>query len=307
VLSADWHRFQFSSGELERGLVNLNEHLNEFIPRMGSGISLISSQNGINVKIDEFAKDCVSDNLKIGSAMLNKAPRDCPKLPLYIGIYNPTQGIIKDLHRVEREQIDTSVERTEQFMNEIANAAATINFSMLPFNPTEEIIRDRNRVKQEQKKIDTPIVVTTRQFMTVIAAAAEKINSNFLWLDLRHSEAGLIFCRAFEGMPKETKDILKNNLLSVALGPAEPISKNMAKDADNIYSEKDRFTKRFAEPFMDNPDYNIRVIACISSIGEFSLYIADHARVGTTYDTALKERINELRKTFGFYNGKKHE
>jgi hypothetical protein len=93
----------------------------------------------------------------------------------------------------------------------------------------------------------------------------------------------------------------------VALGPAEPISKNMAQDSDNIYSEKDRITKRYAEPFMDNPDYNIRVIACISSIGEFSLYLADHARTGTTYDTALQKKIDDLQREMRFYNGKEHE
>ena len=95
--------------------------------------------------------------------------------------------------------------------------------------------------------------------------------------------------------------------MSIALGPAEPISDKMAKEAVNFYSEKDGITKRYAEPFLNNPHYDIRIIACISSWGEFSMYIADHARAGTTYDTALDDQIKEFNRAYGFYNGELHE
>jgi hypothetical protein len=104
VMSADWQRFDFSSEELAKGTFNLEEHLGEFIPKSGSPISIITSQNGINVKLDEFVENCKSDNAKIASAMVNKAPRDCPELPLYVGIYNPTHGLIQDLDRVFQEK-----------------------------------------------------------------------------------------------------------------------------------------------------------------------------------------------------------
>lgn len=168
-------------------------------------------------------------------------------------------------------------------------------------NPTQGFIKDLRRVSNEKKHKDTPIVESTRYLMTVIANEAHKINSNFLWLDLRHSEAGLIFCRAFEGMNEPTQDTLHKHLLSVTLGSAEPISNTMTKEAVNLYSEKDSITKRYAEPFMNNLDYDIRIIACISSGGEFSMYIADHARAGTTYDTALYDQFKDLNQEHGFY------
>jgi hypothetical protein len=108
-------------------------------------------------------------------------------------------------------------------------------------------------------------------------------------------------------MPDKAREILQKNLLNVALGPAECISDEMAKKAVNIFSEKDSITKRFAEPFLNNPHYDIRIIACISPRGEFSMYIADHARAGTTYDRALNAQIKELNKTYGFYKGESRE
>jgi hypothetical protein len=81
----------------------------------------------------------------------------------------------------------------------------------------------------------------------------------------------------------------------------------MTKAAVNIYSEKDYITKRFAKPFLNNPDYDIRIIACISPRNEFSMYIADHARSGTTYDDALKEQIKDVNRKYGFFKGNKHE
>ena len=81
----------------------------------------------------------------------------------------------------------------------------------------------------------------------------------------------------------------------------------MAKEAVNFYSEKDHITKRFAEPFLNNPHYDIRIIACISPWGEFSMYIADHARAGTTYDAVLNDQIKNLNKIYGFYKSEDHE
>lgn len=258
VMTADWHQFNFSQEELDNGIVHLDEHFKEFMPKTGKDISLITSQNGINVSVDEFIANSTSDNLKIMASMSHK---NSPSVPLSIGMYNPTHGLIKDVHRVS----------------------------------------------DEKKHIDTPIVKKTRHLMTTIANAAYHLNSDFLWLDLRHSEAGLIFCRAFEGMDENTQQKLHEHLLSVALGPAEPISNKMTKEAVNFYSKKDYITKRYAEPFMNHPDYDIRIIACISPRNEFSLYIADHARAGTTYDTALDKKIRGLNKEHGFYTGQQHE
>jgi hypothetical protein len=258
ALSADWHKFNFSREEIDNGIVHLDQHFGEFMPKTGKEISLVTSQNGINVSPVEFISHCKSDNLKIMASMSLK---EIPSLPLSIGMYNPTQGLIKDI----------------------------------------------KRVGDEKNHKDTPIVESTRKLMTTVARAAHEINSDFLWLDLRHSEAGLIFCRAFEGMEDDPKKILQNHLLSIALGPAEPISNKMTKAAVNIYSEKDYITKRFAKPFLNNPDYDIRIIACISPRNEFSMYIADHARSGTTYDDALKEQIKDVNKEYGFFKGNKHE
>ncbi len=303
VVSADWKKFQFSHEELKNGIFNLDAHLGEFIPQMGEQISIVTSQNGINVKIDEFVENCQADTLKIASAMYSKVPRDCPNLPLYVGIYNPTYGLIKNLNRVsqERKEIEKEIELPVVHIPIIDTAK-----QFMPSFNFGDLIKVINEGRGLKKNTDTPIVITTRNLMTAIASEAKKINSDVLWLDLRHSEAGLIYCRAFEGMDEETQKFLHKQLLSVALGPAESVSNDMAKIADNIFSKKDHITKRFSEALMNNPNYNIRVIACISPRSEFSLYIADHARAGTTYDTALEKAIKDLQREYKF-NGKADE
>jgi hypothetical protein len=217
--------------------------------------------------------------------MVKKVPRECPEFPLYIGIYNPTYGLFKDLNRVAQERNMDVPEVDLPILNTAKEFIPPIDF--------DQVMGKLNGISEEWNKHDTLTVVNTRNMMTSIAHAAMNINSDVLWLDLRHSEAGLIYCRAFEGMEKDIQKFLHKNMLSIALGPAEPISDEMAKDPINLYSEKDYITKGAAKRFMNNPDYNIRIIACISPLGELTLYFADHARDGSTYDKALDKSIND--------------
>jgi hypothetical protein len=62
-----------------------------------------------------------------------------------------------------------------------------------------------------------------------------------------------------------------------------------------------------AEPYKDDPNYDIRFLECISDRKDFSFYFADHARTGTTYDTALNDILDDLNEKPGFNDGKKIE
>ena len=79
----------------------------------------------------------------------------------------------------------------------------------------------------------------------------------------------------------------------------------MGLKAINIYSEKDHITKQYAEPLLDNPNYDIQIVPCISKVSERSLYFADHAFMGKTYQTALKNQLDKFQTFYGFYDEKK--
>src|SRR5579862_2688014 len=304
LISADWKRFQFTQEEFDKGTINLYDHFKDFMPKNGQAISIITSQNGINTSLEEFLQHSKADTYKIAVAMLNPSQEDHQQ-PLYLGLYNNTEGLIKDLVRIPKEmqhkkQNDMpSISSPDDF----ASGMSQIAQDMIPnFQGFEDSVKELLRNSNE-----TQNVKTTREFLSGIAQTAKEINPEFRWLLIEHSEGGLIYCRSFEGMSKETKKVMKDNTINIALGSAEPISKEMASEPINFYSDKDYVTKRFAEKLMNDPNYDIRIIPCLSSTGELSFYIADHARDGTTYDKALEKQIKELKKRVGFYDGQEHE
>jgi len=160
------------------------------------------------------------------------------------------------------------------------------------------------------------------QIMRLFASEIDKINPEALWVFFSHSEGGMITRRVIEGMTPEQQDILKRHLYSFALGPALPISNEHVFKAKNIYSDNDGITKMFSIPYLNNPNYNIKFASCISTQNQMvlncphwlsmlypaanllSLIPSDHSFFGNTYQSALDKQIKQLRKNYGFYDGK---
>jgi len=171
------------------------------------------------------------------------------------------------------------------------------------YNPTHGLVVDGGRALKEISGKQTRISETSRQFLAVIVKRGEEVNKEFHFLTTLHSEAGAIQRRAFEHMSDELKTMIREHQHVIALGPALPISKLEAFEALNIYSKKDYITMWFAIKYLNDPNYDIKIVPCMSSWDEKTLYFADHASDGTTYDTALKNALDKEREDWGFYDG----
>lgn len=174
---------------------------------------------------------------------------------------------------------------------------------MALYNPTEGLYKDYKRVCNEKARVETPIVCLTRQFMATTGEKLYNINPQSLWLCIPHSENGVITKRAIEGMTEGQQQILQEILHVFSVGSAEPLARYQGASVENVYSEKDRITRRYSKPYMNNPDYNIRILSCQSSIGQCNLWIADHGFLQPTYRTAWSDHIKELKKETNFYGG----
>lgn len=171
-------------------------------------------------------------------------------------------------------------------------------------NPSWGTFLDADRLADELAKEETPIVANTRQILSALLQGIHKVNPEMLWLHIAHSEGSLITQNAAETMTPEEQTLLQQHFYFLTLGGPAPISKKLAFGGINIYSEKDHVAQWYAKHFFNNPDYDISVIPCISPKGEWSGGIADHAFMGSTYQTALTNDMRELSTKFGFYDGK---
>jgi RHS repeat-associated protein len=216
-----------------------------------------------------------------------------PKDGMIIGLITAQNGIMTNLGELKV--------MGDSIIDKIPESSLFIGMH----NPTLGFVSDLRRVRAEKKGVDTPIVCRTRQFMEAIVDRVHNLNPNLLWMHISHSEGGLIAYRALEGMTPEHKEQLKEHLLSVSLGPAHPIPKSLAKGAVNYYSNKDYITKWFGEPFINDKDYDIRVVECVSSRDEMNGGIADHKFHGSTYQRSLNIEVSDSRIKYGFYDEQK--
>ena len=174
-------------------------------------------------------------------------------------------------------------------------------FMMGLFNATEGLKTDLNRVFVEGQGYDTPIVIMMRTEILFNARLCERVGDNTYFLKILHSEAGLIYCNAFNGMTLEQQNLVKKHALVAAFGPAEPVPSSSAYEAINIYSEKDNITGG-AGRNKDPNDYDIRFVECISSWSEHNLLgYADHAYLGSTYQEATSDMIKHFDAKYKFY------
>src|SRR5690606_239281 len=147
-------------------------------------------------------------------------------------------------------------------MNSAASKEVGGTLCLSLYNKTQGFRTDLIRTINEQMKIETPIVAKMRQFLGAVSEKLSKINKNAIWLNILHSEGGVIGKRSIEGMSEEQRERLQKMMYIFAVAPAEPVSKKYALEAHNVYSEKDYITKRFAKPFLEDPDYNIEFLRC---------------------------------------------
>ncbi|MES2122638.1 MAG: RHS repeat-associated core domain-containing protein [Chlamydiota bacterium] len=98
VACGHWEKLKYTAEELNEGKINIYDHIHELMPKEGSMVGLITAQNGINTSFNEFRRSCKG------------LMRENKEGSLFVGLYNRTEGFVRDLFRVmdERKGVETS-------------------------------------------------------------------------------------------------------------------------------------------------------------------------------------------------------
>ncbi|MFI5334716.1 MAG: RHS repeat domain-containing protein, partial [Chlamydiales bacterium] len=195
---------------------------------------------------------------------------------------------------------------TDQFAGMYQSARNMVHegtFFIGMHNTSKGFFSDFWRAATELCGKETSTVAITRQFVGAWTDGLHKYNPELGWLHIAHSEAGLIYRRAYEGLLPEQKERVQQHLYFYSLGSAQPVPKNYASSAINVYSEDDFVTRMFGAVRAHKPEFDIHFIPCRSSSQEKVLRFIDHGFMGKTYQGALDDRIYKLRTDFGFFNG----
>lgn len=180
-------------------------------------------------------------------------------------------------------------------------------------NKTKGLARDLLRVLKELAAINTPSVLKARHFFQEIAKRVYAINPDLLWGSILHSEAGAIAKRAIEGMNPTESSFMRSNAVLFAMSPTLPIPMHLGRKVTNIYSKKDFIGvggylfgmggQALAKNLFDAENCQLLFLSSLSPWNEQTLFLFDHAFLGTTYFTALMEQIERWRAGYGIYQG----
>ncbi|MES2344574.1 MAG: RHS repeat-associated core domain-containing protein [Chlamydiota bacterium] len=209
----------------------------------------------------------------------------------YIGLLHPIHGIentLGDFIGMSQKRYDAIPEKP---------LLIGMYFASLSLGDSLE------RVKIEREGKMTDRITIEKHFIETATEFIDTYHEGNYMLTSPHSEGGLVATRSISLASGKNKDYIKNTYLSIGVGAAEPLSNEFAHKAIDFYSESDHVTKRFAKPFLNDPNYDIRIVACISKWSERSFYLADHAVLGSTYREAYMEGLKELKKEgYKFYD-----
>jgi RHS repeat-associated protein len=169
------------------------------------------------------------------------------------------------------------------------------------YNPNEGLIGGAIKVELERQGHNTDKIDVKRQFYVAFAESLHKINPQILWLNIDHSEAGLLSRRAIEGMTPEQQKLLRQHLILLTLGSALPVPRRHGLEVRNIYSKADYLTKFHGKDEKFNSDFHIHFVPCTSKWTERTGYLIDHAILGGTYQSQLNKYFDDARKMYGFY------
>ena len=97
------------------------------------------------------------------------------------------------------------------------------------------------------------------------------------------------------------KSIFKKQFYCLALAPAKKIPKEYGLEVYNIYSDKDGITGRWADE-KDEFTYNVEILECKAK-KSFNRGLKEHSFMGSTLQKGLNDKVIDIRKERGFYNG----
>lgn len=171
---------------------------------------------------------------------------------------------------------------------------------MSVFNEGMGFLDDLCRVRDELSGTITPPVHALRAFFTEMHDTFDRVSPNAKWLHASHSEGGLQTILGGNAMHRGYRQRIRDRLYYFAVAPAQVAPKTFGH-AKNIFSKEDRVTTRFAKPYLNNSDYDIQLLECITPKKQLGWFIGDHAFTNPTYQVAMKDHFDRLRTTVGFY------
>jgi RHS repeat-associated protein len=196
--------------------------------------------------------------------------------------------------------MNTTLDGFEEMGFSVASriSEGTLFIGML--TPSDGFFADLARSAMERGNYITPVIAQTAQFISAIIEKIHAINPDLLWLDIRHSEGGVIGRRAIEMLSPHERKILQRQMCSFTMGSAMPMPSDYGLHVHNVYSTADYFTGHFGV-FMPS-SYSIEIIPTAAHYSERVGWFVDHAFVGTTYQEALDTSIQSFRSFYGFHD-----
>jgi RHS repeat-associated protein len=217
------------------------------------------------------------------SNLLNHFHEIVPKDSNKIGLVTFQNGI--------NTSFSEFVEHCKLIYNKIPNGTPLIGIH----NKSEGVRKDTKRaIKALQTKKPNDKAIQTGLFTGIIADLMGDVQSESFWIHIPHSEAGGLFNLGFVALTEKQKEIMRNQLIVLAIAPSIPIAKDSCYEAVNVYSKKDFFTGFNIILYKHQSDYKIKPVKSTSSRSEYSAFLADHAFNGTTYQDQITRKLREI-------------
>lgn len=170
------------------------------------------------------------------------------------------------------------------------------------YNKSMSIALDLCRMQCEFFGIRTEVVRCMRKMFTTLANRLHKTWPHPHWLHIAHSEGGRIAHDTLEGLSYETSTFCLNHHIIRTYGSVQPISNRAAKMVLNTYSTHDIAYKQYGAFFKDNTNYKIRLEDSVDK--PWMPIPGDHTFFGATYQSALKNNLDDIRNKPGIYDAK---
>jgi hypothetical protein len=168
------------------------------------------------------------------------------------------------------------------------------------YNKTMNIVADVGRAGLEYCGYITKSIRILKCFNATMAEILEKHAPKAHGLHIAHSEAGLIYARAYEKSTEKEQERMKQFIAVLAVGSARPIKDEYTKFSLNMYSRRD-FATGLAGLLLYR-GCNIKWYDSTSTSEQKMFGIIDHAFSGNTYSKGLDDFINEHKNEYGGFH-----
>ena len=168
------------------------------------------------------------------------------------------------------------------------------------YNATINTVANMGRAGMEYCGYPSKSIRILKCFNATMLENMERYNPKAYAVHIAHSEAGLIYARAYEKMSKKEQERMQKYIAVLGVGSARPIKDEYTKFSLNIYSKWD-FVTGLAGLLLTS-GCNIKWYDSTSTSDQKMLGFIDHSFAGNTYSTGLDNFINECKEKHGGFH-----